>query len=64
MSDFKDRLKIEKSELDERIVKLRDFCESDRFPLMSENNQALLSVQLKIMESYSEILFRRLMLAV
>jgi uncharacterized membrane protein (DUF106 family) len=62
MNTFLERLKVEKIELDERIEKLTAFSNSDKFKDIDSKQQSLLNVQLKIMESYSQILLERLVL--
>lgn len=62
MNTFLERLKIEKTELDEKIEKLTAFSNSEKFKDISSEQQSLLNIQLKIMESYSQILLERLVL--
>ena len=62
MNTFLERLKVEKIELDERIEKLTAFSNSDKFKDIDSKQQSLLNIQLKIMESYSQILLERLVL--
>lgn len=60
MSDFKTRLETEKRELDEKIEKLSDFQSSENFSTIDPVQQTLLNIQLKAMETYSQILLERL----
>ena len=62
MNTFLERLKVEKIELDEKIEKLTAFSNSDKFKDIDSKQQSLLNIQLKIMESYSQILLERLIL--
>lgn len=62
MNTFLERLKVEKIELDEKIEKLTAFSNSDKFKDIDSKQQSLLNIQLKIMESYSQILLERLVL--
>jgi len=62
MNTFLERLKVEKAELDEKIEKLTAFSDSDKFKDIDSKQQSLLNIQLKIMESYSQILLERLVL--
>lgn len=60
METFKDRLTIEQKELLEKIVKLKSFIMSDKILSVEPIQKALLEVQLKAMETYSECLSQRL----
>jgi hypothetical protein len=60
MSDFKDRLIVEKQDLDEKIGLLSAFQESNRFALISDDQQTLLNIQRKAMETYSQVLLERI----
>lgn len=62
MNTFLERLKVEKTELDEKIEKLLAFSNSEKFKEIDSEQQTLLNIQLKIMESYSQILLERLVL--
>lgn len=62
MNTFLERLKVEKTELDEKIEKLTAFNNSKKFKDIDSKQQSLLNIQLKIMESYSQILLERLVL--
>lgn len=57
---FKDRLITEKSELDTKIEKLNSFVDSPNYQGIGSDQQALLSIQLKAMETYSQCLLVRL----
>lgn len=59
MDDFKERLKIEKKELAEKINKLKIFIESERFELINNDQKMLLNIQLKAMNTYHECLHYR-----
>lgn len=60
MSDFKERLKNELIELEERTNKLFDFVNSTKFYELDKNQRALLSIQLMAMRTYSTCLCERL----
>lgn len=60
MSDFKDRLLTEKSELDEKIQKLQAFLASENVTKISGEQHGMLIQQLKPMELYSKILGERI----
>lgn len=60
MSDFKTRLETEKIELDEKIEKLSAFQSSENFANIDSVQQTLLNIQLKAMQTYSQILLERL----
>lgn len=62
MSDFKSRLSIEKSELDEKIGKLSTFIESDGINSIDPKQKALLNEQLPAMKLYAYILAERISL--
>ncbi len=62
MSTFIDRLNVEKSELDEKIGKLKSFMESDNFNKIDTVQKSLLQVQAHAMLTYSQILFERISL--
>lgn len=60
MADFKDRLLEEKSQLDEKIGKLKTFIGGEGFPNIDPKQQELLNEQLPVMEKYSSILDSRI----
>jgi hypothetical protein len=60
MSTFKERLEIEKAELDEKIHKLESFIESENFSKIDSVQRTLLNVQIQAMRTYSQILLERL----
>lgn len=60
MSDFKDRLVIEKNGLDERIEKLGAFLESEAFGEIDPIQMSLLNIQHTAMLTYSQCLLERL----
>lgn len=60
MSTFKERLEVEKKELDEKLGKLKSFMETDNFKTIDKVQQSLLRVQAHAMLTYSQILFERL----
>lgn len=62
MSDFKDRLKVEFSELYEKVKKLDQFINSKNIHDVEENQRHLLYVQLNSMRAYLQCLDSRLQL--
>lgn len=60
MSDFKERLIVEKKDLDEKIESLTIFQESNKFALIDDMHQTLLNIQRKSMETYSQVLLERI----
>lgn len=60
MSDFLDRLKDEKYELDERADKLDNFLQSSKSKDIDPIQLSLLMVQHSIMLAYSTVLQERL----
>ncbi len=60
MSDFKQRLETEKTELVEKMTKLSDFTKTDNFVKIEPIQQSLLLIQLKAMQTYDQCLAGRL----
>lgn len=60
MSDFKTRLYEERDQLDERLSKLSTFIGTDNFYGIPENQQMLLKLQQKSMETYLACLNARI----
>ncbi len=58
-TNWKERVSLEKEELDLKIQKLSDFIKTDRFFSLSENQRRLLWLQEAIMLEYSDILKER-----
>lgn len=56
MSDFKERLKIEREELVDKHVKLCEFLASNACDNLSLGNRKLLSMQVHIMSDYIDVL--------
>ena len=56
MEDWKERLIIEQKELKEKLLKLVEFINSEKFYGLSENNRKLLRNQKIVMELYLNIL--------
>lgn len=56
---FKDRLKREHSELQEKVIRLRDWISSPQFSSMSEEEAADQEQQYQVMKQYLQILDRR-----
>lgn len=57
---FKDRLLIEKQQVDERLEKLGEFLKGDKFKSIDTIQQSLLNVQHSAMETYSRCLAERI----
>ncbi|AIM37387.1 hypothetical protein KO02_12310 [Sphingobacterium sp. ML3W] len=57
---FLDRLKIERSELNEKTTGLGNFLVSESFEKLSTGNKALLRKQYELMFAYREVLDVRL----
>lgn len=55
-----ERLKIGKEELQEKIIKLEQFIDSDRFEVIDERQKVLLKTQHSSMITYHFILLERL----
>lgn len=62
MSDFKDRLLVEKEELNGKIERLRGFIAGGKFETIDPGQQTLLPIQLDVMTAYSQILAARIAL--
>lgn len=60
MSDFKDRLITEKSELDEKHTKLYTFLGSEESKKIDPVQLSLLNIQLQAMATYSLCLAERI----
>lgn len=60
MNTFKDRLIIEKSELNEKITKLSDFLQGDVFLTIDPRQQSLLKIQFNSMITYHQCLEERI----
>jgi hypothetical protein len=59
---FKDRLQLEKTELNEKISKLNLFLTGEKFSSLSDIHKDLLTRQLSAMQIYCQILEDRLYL--
>ena len=60
MSDFKNRLEVEKNELLDKVTKLTLFLGSEKIEGLSDANVLLLKRQLTVMNDYLNILIVRL----
>lgn len=60
MEDYKERLIVEQKELKEKLIKLMEFINSEKFYELSENNKQLLRNQKIAMELYLSTLNMRL----
>ena len=60
MSDFKDRLEIEKNQLEDKHMNLGIFLHQGKHRKLSENQSNLLTIQHNIMGTYLNILEMRL----
>lgn len=59
MGDWKERLIVEQKELKEKLIRLMEFINSDKFYELSENNKQLLKNQKIAMELYLSTLNMR-----
>jgi len=59
MSDYKDRMKAELSELEDRMLKLKAFLWSDPFNALDKEDRTLLIMQAAFMNSYRDVLEER-----
>ncbi len=57
--DYKERMKAEYKELDDRATKLAAFMESDTFETLPEEKQTLIHQQLAAMAEYIKVLGKR-----
>lgn len=62
MPDYVKRMEAELKELEERIVKLSKFIESDTFKYIRSETQDLLTEQIGVMIHYQRLLQKRLQL--
>lgn len=60
MSTFKERLLVEKQELDEKRSKLEAFQNSDKFKDIDAVQMSLLNIQSQSMATYSQCLLERI----
>lgn len=60
MSDFQTRLLEEYKQLKEKVDKLEEFIDSEKFTKVSEKQQSLLYLQLDAMEEYAWALSQRI----
>jgi hypothetical protein len=60
ISDFKERLQEEQSDLQEKITKLNRFIGTESFDKIDDVQQALLRTQLQVMLTYQTCLDERL----
>ena len=59
-TSFRDRLAIEEDELDNKIMKLEIFIESDAFATIDPVQGSLLNIQLAAMNTYNKCLGERI----
>jgi hypothetical protein len=57
--DYKERMKVEYKELDEKATKLASFLDSETFNTLPEEKQTLMHQQLAAMTEYINVLGRR-----
>ena len=62
MDGYKERVILEKEQLDEKIKKLNDFFTTEIYAKLPDNESTLLSKQQRAMMQYSEILKQRVAL--
>lgn len=58
---YKERLEVERTELDDKINKLQTFVATDMFSELDEVNRSLLLSQLSVMYTYHSILDMRIL---
>jgi len=58
--EIKERLIEEKTQLSEKLEKLRNFIASDEFTEIDSVQMTLLNIQIKSMETYSQCLLERI----
>ena len=59
MEDYRERLIVEQKELKEKLIKLMEFINSEKFYELSDNNRLLLKNQKIAMELYLNVLNMR-----
>lgn len=62
-ADYRDRMRIEASELTERMAKLEAFFKTDRYTTLSPNERSLMTDQFQAMAVYRRVLHERILLA-
>lgn len=60
MQEFQQRVVAEKTELDEKVSRLKSFCTGEKFRDLPPGEQERLVRQLGIMREYSDILRERI----
>lgn len=60
MESVEDKIKVERSDLNDKISRLSAFLESQRATMISAHHLDLLTMQLHVMSVYSRILTLRL----
>lgn len=60
MSTFKERLEQEAAELNEKIVRLQDFINSEKSNEIDKDHKGLLFIQVEAMRTYYQVLLIRL----
>jgi hypothetical protein len=53
------RINVERTELEDKLIKLRRFIEGDKYPDLDEHNRLLLLKQYTVMHEYLDILNER-----
>jgi hypothetical protein len=61
METFKERLIVEKEQLDEKLIKLKNFIIGPAFVDIESVQRSLLIIQMHAMETYSHCLDERIM---
>ena len=62
LAPHQERVIFEREELEDKIVKLSNFLNSNTYKELTEDEQLLLTEQLPIMKDYSDVLFKRIKL--
>lgn len=60
MNDFKNRLNIERTELEGKLTKLNDFISSENFNNLVSIQKSLLTIQASAMNTYLDCLKERI----
>jgi hypothetical protein len=60
MSTFKERLIAEKQDLDDKLIKLVEFINSEKFATVAPIQMTLLNIQSQAMATYSQCLLERI----
>jgi hypothetical protein len=62
MQAFQERVVVEKSDLDKKLESLKSFLLSETYRELSDDEQKLLRQQISVMDLYSDILEKRILM--